>query len=292
VAVLFRSHGNPAVRARHPWAFFAVPVLLTAAMAISPLALAFCMALTVFWDVYHSSMQTFGLCRIYDAKLGAPPLQGRTLDIWMNHAIYVLPILAGPTATLIISTTHTLRGTPLNFIAAAGSWAIAMQPVMVPYLAALGVGIVILYIVLTGRMVTRGYPLSPVKVGLLVSTAVTCVAASGFDAFGQALLVVNVFHAVQYLALVWFLEQKNILQMFGVPSRPGPRRAALLSWLFLVGTYGFVVGVAPKFWREWPHLQTTALIVVTAINLLHFWYDGFIWSVRRQQVAPAPAPGV
>jgi hypothetical protein len=34
------------------------------------------MVLVVWWDVVHSSLQTFGLGRIYDARRGNPPALG------------------------------------------------------------------------------------------------------------------------------------------------------------------------------------------------------------------------
>ena len=51
--------------------------------------------LAVWWDVYHSSLQTFGFGRIYDAKVKNNPTTGRRLDYWMNLFLYLGPVLAG-----------------------------------------------------------------------------------------------------------------------------------------------------------------------------------------------------
>ena len=55
------------------------------------------------------------------------------------------------------------------------------------------------------------------------------------------------------------------------------RPATLAILLGLSGPYGLGVQVMDT--------SITALWALTlAVSMLHFWYDGFIWSVRRQQV--------
>jgi hypothetical protein len=85
----------------------------------------------------------------------------------------------------------------------------------------------------------------------------------------------NLFHAVQYLALVWAMEKKRIGQLF----RVGERRpwAAGLLFLASVFLYGFgAQSLDPGLTGLW------AITIV--VSLLHFWYDGFIWSVKKSQV--------
>jgi hypothetical protein len=70
VAVVFRSHGNTAIRHLHPYRFLLVPVLLYLAMVSSTWVLISVLVLATFWDVYHSALQTFWFARIYDRKAG------------------------------------------------------------------------------------------------------------------------------------------------------------------------------------------------------------------------------
>lgn len=94
-AVVFRSHANPDIFVQHRVRFVAVPIAVFVAMMLSDWAMVTSVVLIVFWDVYHTSMQNFGLCRIYDGRLGNPAQTGRLLDVWLNHLIYIGPILAG-----------------------------------------------------------------------------------------------------------------------------------------------------------------------------------------------------
>ena len=97
VIVFFRSHGNRDIFKLHPVRFTVVPVALFAAMVASKWILVSMAVLAIWWDVYHSSLQTFGLGRIYDAKQGSNPTQGRRLDYILNLLLYAGPIVGGIT---------------------------------------------------------------------------------------------------------------------------------------------------------------------------------------------------
>ncbi len=80
---------------------------------------------------------------------------------------------------------------------------------------------------------------------------------------------------MQYLAIVWAMEGKRIAARMRLPGRP---RLALAAYLGGVLVYGFGVQVLDADIR--------ALWAITmVVSLMHFWYDAFVWSVRRAQVA-------
>ena len=87
IIVIFRSHANPQIFRLYPYRFTLVPLVLFVSLLVSPWLVVACAVLAVFWDVYHSGMQTFGLARIYDARAGNPPLVGRRLD-WILNVAY------------------------------------------------------------------------------------------------------------------------------------------------------------------------------------------------------------
>jgi len=65
VIVFFRSHLNRSIFRLHPHRFITVPIVLFLASVGSQWVFVVTSVLTVWWDVYHSSLQTFGLGRIY-----------------------------------------------------------------------------------------------------------------------------------------------------------------------------------------------------------------------------------
>ena len=239
--------------------------------------LAIAVVATVWWDVVHSSLQTFGLGRIYDARRGNPPALGRRLDLGLNLLLYMGPVLAG--ATLL----DHLR--PLGALEEVGALAIDQVPTHVathqPTLAAvllIGGGLYLLIYALGYlRLHRRGYHVSPQKVALLASTGLCSIYTWGFNSFGEAFFIMNFFHAWQYFGLVWWSERDNLRRHMRLDGVRWGGLAALACMLAAAGAYGV--------WAEFVSSeQRFALSVTLVVSLMHFWYDGFIWSVRRQEV--------
>jgi hypothetical protein len=274
VAVVFRSHGNPAIRKLYPIRFFIVPVVLYAAIVISPWIAVASTVVATFWDVWHSGAQTFGFARIYDRNAGTPPELGRRLDFWLNQLMYAGPILAG--ATLM---DHFRSFDSFDDI---GDAVFSSVPARVDGIAryltwgvlAVGCAFLAFYVLIYWRLAQRGYRPPWLKVWLVVSTGFVSIYTWGFNSWGQAFLIMNLFHGVQYLALVWAMEGKRIAALVRMPARP---RLVLALYLGGVLAYGFGVQVLDA--------SLTALWAITiVVSLMHFWYDAFVWSVRKAQI--------
>ena len=271
VIVFFRSHGNAEVRARHPVRFWIVPPALLLLLVASTPARTAAAALAVWWDVYHSSLQTFGLGRIFDRKAGNDPEAGRALDLALNLFLYAGPILCGGMLLFHASPLYSLEG---------GAWVSALllfQPKIRLFVIAAGLLFLVLYLETYAVLVERGYRPPREKVALHLGTAAVSVWAWGFNPLGMALFVMNFFHAWQYFALVWRYERENIGAVLRVPKGPRGRALAFGGLVGLGFLYGSVFGVLGE-------LSSKALAVTLVVSLMHFWYDGFVWSVRRKQV--------
>lgn len=277
VAVFFRSHLNPGIFKLHPVRFLLAPLLLYAAMMSSLEVLVGATVLVVFWDVYHSGLQTFGLARIYDRNLGNDPAVGRRLDYWLNHLLYAGPILGG--AAMLV---HVEK---LDLFEEVG-WSLpgTLPPFMVAHhgevaWAVLAVGALFLlgYVLAYVRLHRKGYRVSFLKVYLLATTGLCSIVTWGFNAFGEAFFIMNFFHAVQYLGLVWWSENKLFRRRLGVESRRLGKLIAASVFLGVVLAYGT--------FAELQEADVRGLWCVTqVVAIMHFWYDGFIWSVSRKQV--------
>lgn len=254
--VFFRSHGNPDVFERWPWRFTYVPLALFATIMVFPLARAAAAVTAVWWDVYHSSLQTFGIGRIYDRLAGNDPEEGRWPEIVLNHFLYIGPILAGASLPLHTRVFLEFDGTGQALAEAI----MRARPAFGGWLVLLGGTYVVGFLVWA-----RGRNVPARKLWLYVSTAATSVWAWGFNPLGMALFIMNFFHALQYFALVWRYEERNIARVFG--------RYALAGFVGGAVAYGIVGGLLGE-------LSQTALCVTLVVSLMHFWYDGFIWSVR------------
>lgn len=265
VIVFFRSHGNAEVRARHPIRFWVVPPALLALLLASGTARTAAAALAIWWDVYHSALQTFGIGRIFDLKAGNDPEAGRSLDLALNIFLYAGPILGGAMLVFHADPLYSLQAGELV------RTLVFFQPRIRLALAVAALLFLVFYFEVYAKLVERGYRPPRQKIALHLGTAAVSIWAWGFNPLGMALFIMNFFHAWQYFALVWRYERKNIA---------GARRGGAFTLAVLLGTgflYGSVFGVLGE-------LYGAAFCVTLVVSLMHFWYDGFVWSVRRGQV--------
>jgi hypothetical protein len=281
-AVVFRSHANRDVFQRFRVRFTWVPLALFGLFMASSWLLTTGVVIAVLWDVYHSSMQTFGFARIYDAKAGTPPLRGRKLDMYFNHVVYILPIFIGPNLAPTIDVINTYgqlgwQG-PTQFFYFIGSiqWLLSAAALLIG-------GLYLVFYVLAYAWLARmhGHRISGPKIGLLSSTAFISIFAWGYLPPFQAFFVANFFHALQYFAIVWATEKRNVQRLL---TRAGQSPSTALAGLAFAVTV-LAVGTAHTVY-DLPSMRV-GFALFTVVSLMHFWYDGFIWSVRRAEVQAA-----
>ena len=277
VAVFVRSHGNPEVFRRYRYRFLLVPVLLFAAVRSAPVMAVAATVVATFWDVWHSGAQTFGLGRIYDRNAGNPPHTARWLDFFLNQLLYAGPILAGVTMIDHFNVFADFEEVGATFLTGVPAFMERTHSLWRLGVVGAGTAFVLVYLVWHWRLRRSGYRPSPYKVLLVASTGLCSIYCWGFDSWGEAFFVMNLLHAVQYLALMWATEHRRLLER--LRSTPlGARKGVLLgAFLIAVLSYGaFAQLLDPKAETLWA--------VTIVVSLLHFWYDGFIWSVRRAEV--------
>ncbi len=273
VAVLFRSHGNPQIRRRYPWRFFAVPIVLWIAIMASPWLAVLATVIATFWDVWHSGAQTFGFARIYERNGGTPPELGRRLDFWLQQLLYAGPILAGATLMDHVDSFSSFERVGDALMSSVPAHVHGASRYLAYGVLGLGAIVIAIYVVVYIRLARAGQWKPPwLKLWLVGSTGFVSIYTWGFNSWGEAFLIMNLFHGVQYLALVWAMEGQRIAGLIRLPQR-----AALAVYLASCAAYGFGVQALDA--------DVTALWAVTiVVSLMHFWYDAFVWSVRRAQV--------
>lgn len=277
VAVLARSHANPTILSLYPIRFIWVPLLLWAGIASSSWMVVIATVVATFWDVWHSGAQTFGFARIYDRNHGAPPDQARRLDFWLNQLLYAGPILAGATLIDHLDELEGFADLGAVFLAEVPAMAQSRQRYLTWVILIVGSAFLAYYVHAYWRLYRRGYRMPWLKVYLLVSTGACSIYTWGFNTWGEAFFIMNSFHAVQYLALVWATERGHIARRLRVAGRRGGMLVTALVFFGGVAAYGFGVELLdPSFQTLWA--------VTMVVSLMHFWYDGFIWSVTRKQV--------
>lgn len=276
-AVFFRSHGDPAIRKLYPVRFLVVPVVLWLAMLASPWVLVSVSVLATFWDVHHSGMQTFGFARIYDMKLGNDARAGRRLDQVLNQLVYAGPIVGGATMLDHFEDFEEFEDLGETFFTAIPAFMEGYQAWFTWTIVGLGTAFLVYYVFAYWRLQRQGYRVSMHKTWLLASTGLCSIYTWGFNSFGEAFFIMNFFHALQYFGIVWWSEKRNMMRLFGVSGRRFGKPVALALFVGSTFCYGY--------WVQALDTDVVPLWALTlVVSIMHFWYDGFVWSVRKKQV--------
>lgn len=277
VLVFVRSHGNREIFRLHKLRFTLVPLALFALLSLSKPAIVVAALVATFWDVYHSGMQTFGFGRIYEAKLGNDPLAGRRLDWALNQLLYAGPIVAGATMLDHFEDFESLADIGAAAFVRVPVWMSGHQATLAKLVIGAGTLFLAYYVLAAVRRRRAGQRVAWLKVVLYVVTGLTSIYTWGFNSWGEAFFIMNAFHAVQYFAIVWASERETLLRTLRLHDSALGRPFLLVVFCGLPALYGlWVVYFDPAVQGLW------ALTIV--VSLMHFWYDGFIWSVRKRQV--------
>lgn len=275
--VFFRSHGNKTVFETYPRRFVLAPLLLFAGMMANDVFLVTVSVVATFWDVYHSGAQTFGFARIYDMKAGNDPKVGRRLDFWLNQLLYAGPIVSGAVMLDHFEDILEFEDVGITFFSAVPVWMDGHKSTLAWTLIVGGSLFLAFYVFMQWRFVKQGHRVSPQKIFLLVVTGFCSIYTWGFNSWGEAFLIMNLFHAVQYFGLVWGMERDSMMKLFRLDNAVAGKAICWFLFLGLAVGYGYFAQAIDG--------SIKGLLAVTlVVSIMHFWYDGFIWSVRRKQV--------
>jgi tetratricopeptide (TPR) repeat protein len=275
---MIRAYGDRALFGRFKWRFICAPIFLVVVCAAFSLWDLKGIVLVAFmWGIWHGMMQTYGFCRIYDAKVGSFAEITRRLDFALCGIWFATAVLLSPQRMTDTLETYYSAGGPFipPAVLRAGQQG----------LLALALLISAVFLANFIWAWTSGKRPSPVKLVLLITSISFwwyCNNTVASVLVGVALF--EVFHDVQYLSLVWIYNRKRVEsdRSIGGFMRFVFRRSGALVGLYigLIFAYG-----ALGYYKSSIGIDVVKRVlagVVTASALLHFYYDGFIWKVREK----------
>lgn len=237
------------------------------------------------WNVWHVYMQKFGILRMYAAKSGVPP------DKRTPHAIDRLLVFSW--VPLVVVTLAVTAGDALGASRAAAGWAkwiatwvAPTAPVLLP----LGWALVA---VAVGLFLRAEYKADRWSNPARLTAALSLVGINAMFLFVDPIKVYIAFgfaHAIEYMVFVWAFQRRR----YRAPLAHRPalgwltRRPWLLYAGLLVGIGGtymmFAYGHRLFGWER-PAVFGVTLVKLAFYwtvwqQLVHFWYDGFLWKMR------------
>ena len=276
---MIRAYGDRALFQRFRWRFICAPIfLVVVCAAFSVWNLTGIVLVAFIWGVWHGMMQTYGFCRIYDAKVGSFAEVTRRLDFAVCGIWFATAVLLSPQRMTDTLETYYSAGGP--FIPPAAS------PGRAAGLACAGA---------SNFSAVSGEFYLDVEQRQAAQSGETGAAASRvFRSGGTAI--------TSWRAFWWAWRCSRYFMMCNTFRSSGfiignESRATALS----VGSCALCSGAVARWWEVYIGLvlaygglslsksyvgidavKNILTGVVTASALLHFYYDGFIWKVREK----------
>ena len=276
---MIRAYGDRALFQRFKVRFIVAPLAILAVCLWSSFYNIQAVQLVAMaWGIWHGMMQTYGFCRIYDAKASARAAARARADLALCAAWFSAAVLLSPMRFRGLFELYYESGGPVIASAAVAAMRTAVMVV-------LGV-VTVVFLWRQWSDWRAGRGASPVKMVLLVSSiAFWWYCNNGVQNILVGIALFEVFHDVQYLAIVWIYNRTRVERdtSIGGFMRFVFRRSGALIGVYvgLVLAYGAIGLTQSAITVEW--IRHSLIGIVTASALLHFYYDGFIWKVRETQ---------
>jgi tetratricopeptide (TPR) repeat protein len=272
-----RAYGDRELFRRFRWRFLLMPPLILAAVVLVIWKeLHTVEVLLLFWATWHVLMQTYGFMRIYDLKRGVADPTAARLDLLLCVSAFAAGFLFSDGRMFGLMEALWKSGVPLLDV----QWLIGARWVV----GGIAVVVLLAYVWHTiSRRNCDGVCYTKVLFALSNAGLYWVVGTVTIDLL-LGIAIFEIFHALQYNAVVWNYNRRAVSQN---PGRFGP-----LAFLFhdrwaLVGVYVAAIAAfgSMRYWSDDisdPVVKASLMAVLLTSTTLHFYFDGFIWKVSER----------
>ncbi len=271
VPTFLRAYGDRDEFDRNRFRLIAIPLLVLPVLAAAYWIDARIIALIFVWDQFHFVRQNYGMMRIYDAKAGARTNTRINLEQWLCFSAFVAIVSHSDFYTHVYAETFFDLG-----VAIPGWVGTALGDASI----ALALGISVLYVAQHASRLARGEPVSLPKL-VLFTTTYGCwyyayvVLSDPFLSYP----ISSFFHCLQYDAFAWSYSHNK------ARGAPEAERGAVIRYLYQgrhVWAYVLAIFAYGAF-SMLGHGLYPILVLNSTTGVLHYYYDAFIWKVRRPE---------
>ena len=247
---MIRAYGDRALFDRFKIRFVVAPLALLAVCVWSSLYdIQAIQLVAMAWGIWHGMMQTYGFCRIYDAKASARAAARARVDFALCLAWFSAAVLLSPMRFRSLLDLYYESGGPVIPVAVVATVRSATVVVALALVTA-----VFLWRQWSDWRAGRGA--SPVKMILLVSSiAFWWYCNNGVQNILVGIALFEVFHDVQYLAIVWIYNRSRVERDQSIRGfmRFVFRRSGSLIGVYvgLVLAYGSIALTTSSVSAEW-----------------------------------------
>jgi hypothetical protein len=271
VPTFLRAYGDPDEFTRNRFRMLAVPLCVAPVMLLLYLVDARLLALIFIWDQYHFVRQHYGFMRIYDVKAGSLSDGAARLDQWLCFACF------GSILAHSDFYAYVYAGAFYDLGIAFPGW---LAPLLRTGSLAAAIAVGALYLLQLQSRLAQGLPVAWLKLVIF---------ATSFGVWYYAYVVLShtflsyaissFFHCLQYDALAWVYNRAKARSL--TPSRGNAFFRTIHGHLSLYVLAIFGYGLFSGLGRG---VSTTAILALNSTTgVLHYYFDAFIWRVRRPE---------
>ena len=278
---MMRVYGDLALFQRYRVRFILAPLfLLTTCFLFAHRNLNGLGVILLVWGFWHGLMQVYGFVRIYDAKYKSFASLTARLDYLTCLTWFVAAFLHSPgRMNVLLAEFYSCGGPflpPIAFHWFQTSWDVLTAVVSVAFVAN--------YV----WQLRSGHPANPMKLFTIAMSVgfwwYTMVFINN-TILGIALF--EIFHDVQYLAIVWVYNRKRVEKDPDVGAFTRfvfqPRAIMMFVYVGIVFAYGYLAYEINSLDKE--DVMRSLFGVLVASSFLHFYYDGFIWKISEKSTS-------
>jgi hypothetical protein len=261
---------------RRLFLWFPVVAVLIIALAVQ-VSLTLVAVVGGIWNAEHILMQRYGLTRLYGRKVGDD--QGQ-LERWMLVSWFLIPLLWSAATR---SLQHVLDRISSGSVDAEAASVLAKMNAEA--------GVALAVVVMAAAYLTVRWSFGEHRLATGWNGGKLLYLGSTAGLFGLALFdpiaaVVGFVasHSVEYFALVnrSVASERQHTGLLGRASRRPHGRPAFFG--------AYVVAATMVFWLLYRASPAPVLLMaILTIGAVHFFYDAFIWKLRRPEVAASLA---
>jgi hypothetical protein len=229
----------------------------------------------LIWSPYHFSGQNLGISMIYARR------SGLRMEKWERFILssFIFSTFLFPTIRSEVGSqnsdwygiSHHALGLPPWMAGVAETW-----------MWGLGITLLVVYYRWCRK---RGALVPPIVLLPAASQLVWFVVGSRTPSFTE---FVPFFHGLQYMMIAWTMQLVERIDQAGVPPSPAFATRESVNWGFIN-----LLGGATLFWllpRIFADTMETTLpfatgVVITGVQIHHFFVDGVIWKLKNKAVA-------
>jgi len=284
VMTVFRSHLNPQIIKNRVIPIILVPTIVLTLYFSTHWFFKFIGIIVLYWDMWHSSMQIYGFSRIYDFSNKDNTPHSQNIYFKFSEIIFAFSIVLIPHFLVLfsVSPAYYIEAADL-FIGSESSnlnFVVNNMQLLYDFFYYLFILASLNYILSLIKRSKLNYH-HDVRKYLLYFTVATASIVSAFRVTVLEMICLhNLYHAFQYYLSLYYFNKIKVNEKDGFLS------SFLRSYykpLFLISLLSvfFILFFYTDRVLELPLNSKTWLI----FSILHFYADGFIWSVSKNEVS-------